>query len=759
MAHLYSSVNTAVTTIQNCEDEPINIPGSIQPHGFLFVINQETAIIDLCSANTDNFLSKPPIYFLSKSCNDILPKELLDILSSEGEYPAGQINNQLPVTIKLNERLFDCYKHNTKYYTLLECVLTSENPYGAYELFHNTNDLINSADKTTSLNSLCSLVAYKIRQIIGFDRVMVYKFDQDYNGCVFAESVANNIESFIGLHFPHTDIPKQARDLYLLNPIRLIQDVHYDPVPIVTLNPDFAKPHMIDLSHVQIRSVSPIHITYLKNMGVGASMSISILKGGTLWGLIACHHSDPKPVIYIRQIQAYLLTQILSSQIAIQETAENYTLAIKLDIPLKKLMDYLKRDENFIELQFEKLEEIRNIVNASGAALIYNNKIYTNGIVPPHDFILSLQNWIKEKGIEDYYTEKLTKDFPAALNYADKSSGILYKLLNKEANTALFWFRQSSNEVITWAGNPEAKQKTEALTPRNSFGAWREIKKGISAIWEQPELDAAFRFSYLLQRHILILMQHETELKSIKLNDRLVKANKELENINWISTHDLKEPLRKIQMFASMMDASTNMPSVNTMNHSIEKIKSAAGKMQDYIDDLLLYSKMTNTEMTYEPVDLNELITEVTKDFTDAKDKPLFGLESYNLPIINASRFQMHQLFTNLIDNSIKFKKEMQKQIITINHKIINDSSISDDEKDLWNRITVSDNGIGFSKNVYSIIFDIFKKGHADLVNEGTGVGLSVCQKIMENHGGKIIASGTEGEGAIFTLYFPITEK
>ncbi len=759
MPKLYSSVNTTITTIKNCEEEPIAIPGSLQPHGLLFVINKETGIIHLCSANTAAFMAQPPQYFLSKPCKNVLPKDLYDIIFSELLPATDEINKQLPVTINLNEMQFDCYKHTTVVYTLLECVLTTENPYSVYELFYKTNDLLNTADKKTTLSSLCSIVAEKIRHIIGFDRVMVYRFDQEYNGRVYAESVAKNIDSFNGLHFPHTDIPKQARDLYLKNPIRLIQDVHYDPVPIVTLDPELAKPEMIDLSKVQIRSVSPIHITYLKNMGVGASMSISIIKGGALWGLIACHHSVSKPLIYIQQLQAFLLTQILSSQIAVQETAEKYLLALHLDVPLKKLMEYLKRDENFIELQFEKLEEVKNIVNASGAALIYKDKIYTNGMVPPLEFIGFLQDWLNEKGIEDYCTEKLYKDYPAALSYTNTSSGLLYKQLNKESKTALFWFRQSSEEVITWAGNPQSQQKTGALTPRNSFGAWKEIKKGISAVWEQPELDAAFRFSYLLQQHILVLLQHENDLKNRKLNDQLVKANKELENINWISTHDLKEPLRKIQMFASMMDTSKNVPTIDTMNLSIEKIKLAAGKMQQFIDDLLLYSKMSGTEMTYEWVDLNELIAEVTKNFTEEKEKQVFELQSLELPVIKASRFQMQQLFVNLIDNSIKFKKEAERQIITIQHEQINDPAISNDEKVTWNKITISDKGIGFSKEMSTSIFDIFKRGHSDKMYKGTGVGLSVCRKIMENHGGKIFASGVEGKGAVFTLYFPISEK
>jgi two-component system, chemotaxis family, sensor kinase Cph1 len=753
---LYTALNTKVVSINNCEDEPIRVPGSIQAHGFLFVINRDTDIIDLCSANTTAFLAQSPAYFLSKSYKTVLPEALALLVTSVSDLNTGDGSENLPHTVSLQGLTFDCFRHTAGNYILLECIASIPNPYGTYDLFSQTNDLLTSTDKKTTLSGLCGVVAEKIRHIIGFDRVMVYRFDDEYNGSVYAESIAENVDSFLGLHFPHTDIPRQARELYLKNHFRLIPDVHYEPVPIVTFEPEHARPENIDLSDVQIRSVSPIHITYLKNMGVGASMSISIVKEGKLWGLIACHHSVSKSLIYITQVQAYLLTQILSSQIAVYEMTEKYRLALELDVPLKELMGYLKREENFIELHFERLDAIRNIVNASGAALIYNNKIYTNGIVPPLTFILSLKNWLDEKDVEDYSTEELSRYFPLAHDHMASASGLLYKQLDRESKTALFWFRQASGEIVTWAGNPETPKELSPLSPRNSFASWKQIKKGVSARWNQPESETAFHFSFLLQQHMLNLLKRENDLKNRRLNEQLVKANKELENINWISTHDLKEPLRKIQVFASMIDTTKDVPSVAAMNRSIEKIKLAAVKMQQFIDDLFLYSKMSGIEMKYESVDLNKVIADVVEDFKDEREKQVFDLECLTIPAINASRFQMHQLFVNLIDNAIKFRKENERQMIIISHELITDAEISNDEKFRWNKITIADKGIGFSEEMSASLFDIFKRGNAGGSYKGTGVGLSVCRKIMENHGGKITASGVDGEGAVFTLYFPV---
>ena len=758
MSKLYTTVNNTIVSINNCEDEPIKIPGSIQPHGFVFIINKNTGIISFCSSNTSAFLGQPPGYFLAQPYHTILPEQLYNII---GELPVADteyLNPRMPVPIEITGVSLDCFKRVSGDYVILECINSVKNHLGTYDLFLETSDLLTSTDTKETLYDLCVMVVQNIRRLTGFDRVMVYKFDSDYNGHVFAESISENIDSFLGLHFPNTDIPKQARELYLKNPFRLIPAVGYEPIPIVTHDPELARPELIDLSDVQIRSVSPIHITYLKNMGVGASMSISIIKGAKLWGLITCHHLGTKHLIYIRQFQAYMLAQILSSQIAAYESKELYTLARQLDVPLRELMRYLQRHENFIELHFEKLEAVKKLVNASGAALIYNNKVYSNGVVPDRAFILSLKNWLDEMGAEDYSTAELCKDFPEANDFTDKAAGLLYRKLDSDSKTALFWFRQSSTNTIAWAGNPEAGKETSPLSPRNSFAAWKQILKGTSAPWNQPELDAAFRFAYLLQQHMLNLLKLESEVRNRRLNEQLLKANKELENINWISTHDLKEPLRKIQVFASMIDNTRNVPTVDAMNRSIERIKLAAVKMQQFIDDLFLYSQMSGTEMKYESVDLSEVIWTALEDFADEKEKGLFRLECSVLPVINASRFQMQQLFVNLIDNSIKFRKLNQTQVININYEEITDPDISGDEKVSWHKIIISDTGIGFSKAMSNTVFDLFKRGNSGSSYKGTGVGLSVCKRIMENHGGQIKATGVEGEGAVFALYFPISQ-
>lgn len=751
MDKLYSAVNNAVATIDNCDEEPIHIPGSIQPHGCLLVIEKGSGTIQLCSGNIGQFLSQTPTQVLSKKYTEVLAPELCAI--ADADLPkAGKQSEHLPVPFVTEQGTYDCFKRYSEKYIYLECVPAPDKPYNIYGLFSHTNDLLNHTNNKSNLYELCNQVARKIRDIIEYDRVMVYRFDEHYNGHVFAESVSEGTDSFYDLHYPHTDIPRQARELYLTNLVRLIPDVNYTPVPIVTLDASLAKPENVDLSNVHLRSVSPIHIQYLKNMGVGATFTISLIKDGKLWGLVACHHYGARNLSYTKQVQAYVLSQILTSQIDVQETAEKYDMLQQLDIPFKKLMQQLQREENFIEFHFEKSPEVTGIVNAAGAALVYKNKIYKNGSTPPDDFIVRLEEWALSLGSNSFFTDQLSTRFPEAIEHAAVASGLLFHRLHVDGQTSLFWFKPAAERVVTWAGNPNKPQDESPLTPRNSFAEWKELKKGCSETWKQPEMETAFRFSYLLQQHMFHLLQREEEIRFRKLNEQLVRANKELENINWIGTHDLKEPLRKIQIFASMIESPQGKNNVETMRNSIERIRSSASRMQTFIDDLLLYSKMSHSGSAYEVIDINEVVRSVLTEFIDDEHNRLFTLHSDELPNVLGNAFQLQQLFVNIIGNAIKFRKENQQQEIRIGYQKVKDEL---EEGKSWHAITIADKGVGFSMSMAETIFDIFKRGHSETRFKGSGVGLSICRKIMENHGGKIKSEGTEGRGASFILYFP----
>ena len=744
---IHSLKNNTVTTIENCAEEPIQIPGTIQPHGFIIGIDKNEKIV-FCSENIEFFLGNTVDNFLSKKWFNVLPKTFDTIIRQHFDANNSNNNSQIPKSILLNGNQFDCFLKNSGEFTILELVTTNEHPYSVYDILEHTNALVKVINEDVDLIALCGLITEKIHAITGYDRIMVYKFDKEYNGEVIAETVAKDVESFLGLHYPHTDIPPQARELYLKNLMRLIVDVDYQPVSIVTNDTTLVKPETVDMTHIHLRSVSPIHIEYLKKMDVKSSFSISLLKEGKLWGLIACHHNSAKNLSFTKQTQAFLQTQILSSQLAVQETADKYKLSKLLAKPYQKLVKKLSESENFKDVYFENMPEVLQIARASGAVLIGFNKIHHNGITPTDKQIIEINTWLQEKDEGEYYTNNLVAEYPKGEEFKNIASGILYfRIITSNVNLSLIFFRPALNKVIQWAGNPNTKEG-EHLTPRNSFAAWKQHVEGKSVKWEEAEVDVVFQFVYALQQHLFRQFLKEEEERVKLLNQQLEKANKELENISWISTHDLREPLRKIQVFASMIDSPEDNDHLKVVNKSVKKIQASAERMQKLLDDLFKYSKVDAADANFEIIDLNIVVKGVIQSFNSDFESDEYEIEMEQLPKISGNSFQLQQLFINLIGNSIKFKDPARVQNISVKHKLTAK----------YNSITYCDTGIGFSEELNEKIFAIFQKGHVNSDYNGTGIGLSICKKIVENHNGKITASGKEGEGVCFKLFFPKTQ-
>jgi len=251
----------------------------------------------------------------------------------------------------------------------------------------------------------------------------------------------------------------------------------------------------------------------------------------------------------------------------------------------------------------------------------------------------------------------------------------------------------------------------------------------------------------------------EEELRYLTLNERLQKANEELANMNWISTHDLKEPLRKIQMYASIIleKHQADLPQLVITN--ITRMQSSAARMQKLIDALLSYTKLINEEKKFEEIDLNAIIREIQTDLKDNIEDKGGSLEWGNLPVVKGVTFLIKQLFENLINNSLKFTQEERSPLITVSSHLIDEKMMKDhwpSSKSNYYKITVADNGVGFDPAYKMDLFKMFQRFHGQQYI-GSGIGLSICQKIAELHDGFIDADGEEGKGAAFHVYLPAT--
>lgn len=370
-------VNRDLVNLQNCESEPIHIPGSIQPQGFLIGVHADSYLIEFCSANVTTYTGLSVEAVLGNPFKKIVGEAQYEAIL---EYIAALSGSfAAPLSLSIESRQFEATIHRTGdiYVLELEPAVTATPDLTA--LYTQTRLFAGSMEQASNLQMLCQGLADETRRITGYDRVMIYRFDSEYNGEVIAESRLEELEPFLGLHYPHTDIPPQARELYRKNLIRVIADIDYTPVPIYTYSGKTNKD--LDLTYSILRSVSPIHVQYLHNMGVSASMSVSLMSEGRLWGLIACHHyHGPRPVNSHARIAARLQGHFMASQIRVREIAEEYEttqlLAQSLDAMLA--MDFELERSAFHTIASQPA--LIDLCHARGVAIIIDDVIYRGGV-------------------------------------------------------------------------------------------------------------------------------------------------------------------------------------------------------------------------------------------------------------------------------------------------------------------------------------------------------------------------------------------
>jgi light-regulated signal transduction histidine kinase (bacteriophytochrome) len=759
--NLNNITNKENINITNCEAESIHIPGSIQSCGYLLALNKTDNIIQYCSENCTTIFNKSLSQILGKPLSEFFKKEDVDSFVA---YSAKTEEAVMPFAFTLGNQTFHITAFSTKENVVMEFEPLSQDGLELPDLFFQTKRFAYSTEIADNLQMLCQDVADETRKITGYDRVMIYRFDKDYNGQVFAESKIDNIEPYLGLNYPQSDIPAQSRDFFLRNPMRMIADVHLPNVPLYALDEN-ADNKSIDLTLSVLRSSSPIHIQYLINMGVGGTFTIALINQGKLWGVIACHHFAPKHIPYHVRLAAQLQGIFLSSQIDVRQVADEFELVKQTEKKLDDLQKIMSGSEQSLAEE-QTLIQLKNLLNADAVVISYKENFYKYGLLPQDEKLNDLMNWLYTSADKvGFEISKLAEIYPQAADLGNKVAGLVYFRIGKQAKNGIAWIRQEAEKTVNWGGNPSEAVKldvaNQSLTPRKSFTLWKESVKGQSATWQKPEIKAASVIcSYIQHQFHLVEMQAE-EIRYLTLNEKLQKANQELANVNWISTHDLKEPLRKIQMYASIIleKHQTDIPEMVKTN--LLRMQSSAARMQNLIDALLSYTKLINEEKKLENSDLNIILEEIQAELKENIEEKSGSLQWGNLPVIKGVTFLMRQLFENLINNSLKFTKEGRPPVISISNQLIDEKTMKNNWSNIkhdYHKITVADNGVGFNPVYKKDLFKMFQRFHGQQYT-GSGIGLSICQKIAEAHGGFIDADGEEGKGATFNIYIPVASS
>jgi two-component system, chemotaxis family, sensor kinase Cph1 len=595
-------------------------------------------------------------------------------------------------------------------------------------------------------------VVKEVRRVTGFDRVMVYQFDAEGAGRVIAEDRADALTPYLGLHYPASDIPKQAKQLYTLNWLRLIPDSTYQPVGLVSAhNPLDDRP--LDLSLAVLRSVSPLHLEYLSNMGVGASMSISLIQDQKLWGLIACHHSTPRYVPYSVRTICEFVGQVMSVELTNKEDHEDLDYKMSLKSLQSKLVESLSQSERFLDGLTQLDSNLLDLVSASGAAICAADQIICIGQTPSEAELLALRDWVKPQMQQNLFqTQSLSQLYPAAASFQAIASGMLALELSQFHQNYIFWFRPEVIQTVDWGGNPnkpvEVTDTGEVrLSPRKSFEKWQETVQGSSLPWKACEIEIVTELRSLI---VGIILKQADDLAEINLE--LERSNTELDSFAYIASHDLKEPLRGIhnysnflmEDYAEVLDAD-GIAKLNTVVRLTQR-------MEDLINSLLYYSRLGRAELSHQPTNLNELVRQAidTLRISQPQSSIKFRLPR-SLPTLHCDRTQIGELFTNLLANAIKYNDKAEKWVEIGFTEL---ATVKPEDPILYT-FYVRDNGIGIPPQHLERVFQIFKRLHAqDQYGGGTGAGLTIVQKIVERHGGKIWVESTLGEGS--TFYFTL---
>ena len=735
---------TNVYDLSTCDREPIRTPGSIQPHGFALTLSDDRTVLQ-ASENLEQHIGSPAAGAIGKPLAGVI-----------GDAQAALIEHELAVN-RVAERplylgtvcignacYFDVLAHRYDGVLMLEFESVARHASADFRnLYPLVGEFLLKLNDTSTTDDMSALAANEIREVTGFGRVMVYHFDHDGHGHVIAESLADGYHSYLGQRFPASDIPRQARELYTLNRIRLIHDANYTPAKLVpAINPVTGAPN--DLSFAALRSVSPIHLQYMRNMNTLASMSVSLIVKGKLWGLISCHNETPCPVAFEQRTACEQLGQILALSIESREDANELQFRLDLRRIMVSMLGGLTQGANFIDNMSSVFPALLKFERASGVAIIVDDRLLTYGDTPPEVQLRELVAWLSTKAHGDiFHTDNLSSVYPPGAGMTHNASGILALPISRIHKHYLIWFRPEVVHTIDWAGNPNAKDSAGPLgqlTPRTSFTSWRETIHGTSIPWHNGELELALEF-----RTALLGIALERAEQMAELAEELGRANKELEAFSYSVSHDLRAPLRHIVGFSDLLLESASKDDVEKRLRFLKNIKESARLAGKLVDDLLSFSQMGRAALRPTALSMNELVQSCIEKLSSDTSGRNLRWEVEDLPEVYADATFIQLALYNLMANAVKFTGQTEAAVIRI----------SAERHEHENIFHIADNGAGFNMEYVHKLFGVFQRLHRMEDFQGTGIGLANVRRIVERHGGKAWANSVPGEGATFSFSIP----
>ena len=642
--------DTTMADLTNCDREPIHIPGAILPHGAMLVLDDETLEVLQVAGDLPGLLGVSHDALLGQFVGKIFSAGQIDNLRALSANlsllkPRHMLDPQLRVAADLP---LDASLHRTDGTLVLEFEAADISDRFAADPLAAVQEMIEGLDEAHSLVDLCQLAAERVRDVAVYDRVLVYRFMQDGSGWVIAESKRKDLPPFLDLHYPAADIPQQARALYVKNSLRLITQVDYEPARLEpTDNPRTGKP--LDMSQAILRDVSPIHRQYLRNMGIDASMSISIISGGALWGLIACHHYTPRRLPRHLRAVCELFGSMFSYQLEAFEKRDQFNDRMSSRMVLQQLMLNLAGADDYARGLTEQSPNLLDYIHGGAAALdghrqggvavsVKGSLTYL-GITPNKQQIEQVIEWLAaemqhREGV--YATDRLGEICEPAKAFADVGSGLLAISVSHDPSDFIIWFRPELVGSAHWAGEPTKiftpGPDGDVLSPRKSFEVWKETVRGRGFPWAPADLDAARDLRTSLLDVVLRRITETAQERRIAANrDKLMMA--ELD-------HRVKNTLANIE--ALVMQTSASADSLSAF------VEGLAARIQSMAKAHSLLS-----QSRWEGVAINILLVEELAPYV--RGKAPFEIVGPNLVLTAKSALALSLVIHELATNAAKY--------------------------------------------------------------------------------------------------------